>query len=69
MADFTHMAARLAFSKGIDIMLRKMQKDRVRGMLDLVDIVEKFEINNPIDKNAVNEIVNDYVYEILGLFV
>ena len=34
----------------------------------LVDIVEKFEINNPIDKNAVNEIVNDYVYEILGLF-
>ena len=35
----------------------------------LVDIVEKFEINNPIDKNAVNEIVNDYVYEILGLFV
>ena len=42
MADFTHMAARLAFSKGIDIMLRKMQKDRVRGMLDLVDIVEKY---------------------------
>ena len=35
----------------------------------LVDIVEKFEINNPIDKNTVNEIVNDYVYEILGLFV
>ena len=35
----------------------------------LVDIVEKFEINNPIDKNVVNEIVNDYVYEILGLFV
>ena len=35
----------------------------------LVNIVEKFEINNPIDKNAVNEIVNDYVYEILGLFV
>ena len=35
----------------------------------LVDIVEKFEITNPIDKNAVNEIVNDYVYEILGLFV
>ena len=35
----------------------------------LVDIVEKFEINNPIDKNAVNEIVNDYVYEILGIFV
>ena len=42
MADFTHMAARLAFSKGIDIMLRKMQKDRVRGMLDLVDVVEKY---------------------------
>ena len=35
----------------------------------LVDIVERFEINNPIDKNIVNEIVNDYVYEILGLFV
>ena len=35
----------------------------------LVDIVEKFEITNPIDKNVVNEIVNDYVYEILGLFV
>ena len=35
----------------------------------LVDIVEKFEITSPIDKNVVNEIVNDYVYEILGLFV
>ena len=35
----------------------------------LVDIVERFEINNPIDKNVVNDIVNDYVYEILGLFV
>ena len=34
----------------------------------LVDIKERFEINNPIDKNVVNEIVNDYVYEILGLF-
>ena len=35
----------------------------------LVDIVERFEINNPIDKNVVNDIVNDYVYEILGLFI
>lgn len=34
----------------------------------LVDAVERFKINNPIDKNMVNEIVNDYVYEILGLF-
>ena len=35
----------------------------------LVDSVERFKINNPIDKEAVNEIVNDYVYDILGLFV
>ena len=34
----------------------------------IVDAKERFEINNPIDKNVVNEIVNDYVYEILGIF-
>ena len=34
----------------------------------LIDTVDRFKINNPIDKIAINEIVNDYVYDILGLF-
>ena len=34
----------------------------------LIDTVERFKINNPIDKIPINEIVNDYVYDILGLF-
>ena len=34
----------------------------------LIDTVDRFKINNPIDKIFINEIVNDYVYDILGLF-
>ena len=34
----------------------------------LIDTVDRFKINNPIDKIVINEIVNDYVYDILGLF-
>ena len=42
MADFTHKMARLAFSKAIDVMLHRIYKDREKGMLQLVDIVEKY---------------------------
>ena len=34
----------------------------------LVESVDRFKIDNPIDNISVNEIVNDYVYEILGIF-
>lgn len=42
MADFTHKMARIAFSKAIDMMLGRIYKDREKGMLQLVDIVEKY---------------------------
>ena len=42
MADFTHKMARIAFSKAIDVMLHRLYKDREKGMLQIVDIVEKY---------------------------
>ena len=42
MADFTHKMARIAFSKAIDLMLDRIYRDREKGMLQLVDIVEKY---------------------------
>ena len=42
MADFSHRMARIAFSKAIDVMLNRIYKDRQKGMLQLVDIVEKY---------------------------
>ena len=42
MADFSHKMARIAFSKAIDVMMNRIYKNREKGMLQLVDIVEKY---------------------------
>ena len=35
----------------------------------LVEIVDRYKINNPIDNKTTNEIVNDYIYEIFEFFM
>ena len=35
----------------------------------LTEIIDRFKINNPIDNKPTNEIVNDYIYGILELFI
>ena len=35
----------------------------------LVEIMDRFKINNPIDNKSINEIVNDYIYGILEIFM
>ena len=35
----------------------------------LVEIIDRFKINSPIDNKVTNEIVNDYIYGILELFI
>ena len=37
MGELTHKAARAAFGGAIDLAMRKMDKDREKGLLDLVD--------------------------------
>ena len=49
MADFSHKMARIAFSKAIDVMMNRIYKDREKGMLQLVDIVEKY-VGEPADR-------------------
>ena len=35
----------------------------------IIEIMDRFKINNPIDNKITNEIVNDYVYGILEIFI
>ena len=35
----------------------------------VVEIMDRFKINDPLDNKSTNEIVNDYIYEILELFI
>ena len=42
MASFTHKAARLAFSKALDVMLDRVYKDREKGLTDALNVIEKF---------------------------
>ena len=42
MGTLTHKAARAAFSTAIDQTLKHIYKDREKGLLDIVDISEKF---------------------------
>ena len=43
MGELTHKAARAAFGGAIDFAMRKMDKDREKGLLDLVDLTEHFQ--------------------------
>ena len=42
MASITHKAERLAFSKAIDLAMKKVYKDREQGFLQLTDLTQKF---------------------------
>lgn len=42
MGNITHSIERKAFSKAIDIALKKLNKDREKGLLEIVDLSEKF---------------------------
>ena len=42
MGELTHKAARAAFGGAIDFAMRKMDKDREKGLLDIVDLTERF---------------------------
>jgi len=55
MGELTHKAARLAFSKAIDVMLGRIRKDRTKGMLELVDITEKY-VGDMFDKSKYEEV-------------
>ena len=46
MGELTHKAARVAFGGAIDLAMRKMNKDREKGLLDLVDLTERFMGDN-----------------------
>ena len=41
MNEMTHRMERAAFSKGIDMVLKKVNKDREKGLLQLVDLAQK----------------------------
>ena len=46
MSELTHKAARAAFGGAIDFAMRKMDKDREKGLLDIVDLTERFMGDN-----------------------
>lgn len=46
MAKITGQIERKAFSAAIDIALKKLYKDREKGLLQLVDLTEKFMGDN-----------------------
>ena len=46
MGELTHKVARAAFGGAIDFAMRKMDKDREKGLLDIVDLTERFMGDN-----------------------
>ena len=46
MANLKHTVQRKAFSAAIDIALKRLNKDREKGLLQIVDLAEKFMGNN-----------------------
>ena len=42
MATITHKATRAAFGAAIDLAMKHVNKDRQKGLMDLVDLAEKF---------------------------
>mgnify|MGYP000627994622 CR=1 FL=1 len=42
MGELTHKATRAAFGKAIELTLKHVEKDREKGLLQLVDLTEKF---------------------------
>ena len=46
MGTLTHKAARAAYGTAIDAVLKHVKKDREKGLLELVDLTEKFMGDN-----------------------
>ena len=46
MGELTHKATRAAFGKAIELTLKHVEKDREKGLLQLVDLTEKFMGDN-----------------------
>ena len=61
MGTMTHAAGRLAASAAIDVVLKKVDKDREKGMLGLVDFIEKYMSGEQVDMNfeGVKDIISD----------
>ena len=61
MGTMTHAAGRLAASAAIDVVLKKVDKDREKGMLGLVDFIEKYMSGEQVDMDfeGVKDIISD----------
>ena len=51
MADLKHKAERAAFSAAIDLALKSIRKDREKGLLQIVDLTQKFMGDNFSEKS------------------
>ena len=51
MADLKHKAERAAFSAAVDLALKSLQKDREKGLLQIVDLTQKFMGDNFSEKS------------------
>ena len=47
MAKLAEQLERKAFSAAIDVALRRINKDREKGLLEIVDLTEKWETTLP----------------------
>lgn len=61
MGSLTHKAARSAYGAAIDIVLKHVNKDREKGLLQLVDLTEKYMGDNFRKENydAVRRMISD----------
>ena len=61
MGTMTHAAGRLAASAAINVVLKKVDKDREKGMLGLVDFIEKYMSGEQVDMDfeGVKDIISD----------
>lgn len=61
MAVLTHKAARAAYGKGIDMILKHINKDREKALLQMVDLTEKYMGDNFLAENyeMLRQIIQD----------
>ena len=57
MSTLSHKAARGAYGTAIDMVLRHMNKDREKGMLQLVDLTERYMGSHFDSKNYVRSVL------------
>ena len=61
MGTLTHKAARAAYGTAIDVVLRHVNRDREKGLLELVDLTEKYMGDNFCKENyeATRKMIQD----------